>query len=440
MKKNWLHSLAIGMVALPAIGVHAQSTVLAEGMNVLFRTADANNTSIKAYRTAMEKAERDVEAAKAQQLPDVKTSLSLSYIGNAQLWNRHFGDFINGSMPHFGNNFSLTAQQVVYSGGAITSGIRLAELGRDMETLNDESNRRSVRLLIAQLYLQRHSLESRVVVIDRNIALADTLLQRTRDRYEEGVVLKNDITRYELMREQMSLQKTVVENQISIVKRQLQTALAPNQQQVSYTMLPSEAFDITVTQPETYWQELALASNSDLKKAQTAIGISEKQEKIARAALLPKVAVVAEDHLDGPILTEVPPINKNLNYWFVGVGVSYDLSSLYKSKKKIRSASTATAQAKQQYQVATEGIGDGVHAAFVGLQTAQTELQTRKKSMELAIENYNVVANRYHEGLAMVTDMTDAANVRLDAEQQYAEARIAVASALYQLKYVAGDI
>jgi len=139
-------------------------------------------------------------------------------------------------------------------------------------------------------------------------------------------------------------------------------------------------------------------------------------------------------------LTEVPPINKNLNYWFVGVGVSYDLSSLYKSKKKIRSASTATAQAKQQYQVATEGIGDGVHAAFVGLQTAQTELQTRKKSMELAIENYNVVANRYHEGLAMVTDMTDAANVRLDAEQQYAEARIAVASALYQLKYIAGDI
>jgi len=288
MKKNWLHSLAIGMVALPAIGVHAQSTVLAEGMNVLFRTADANNTSIKAYRTAMEKAERDVEAAKAQQLPDVKTSLSLSYIGNAQLWNRHFGDFINGSMPHFGNNFSLTAQQVVYSGGAITSGIRLAELGRDMETLNDESNRRSVRLLIAQLYLQRHSLESRVVVIDRNIALADTLLQRTRDRYEEGVVLKNDITRYELMREQMSLQKTVVENQISIVKRQLQTALAPNQQQVSYTMLPSEAFDITATQPEAYWQELAMAANSDLKKAQTAIGISEKQEKIARAALLPK--------------------------------------------------------------------------------------------------------------------------------------------------------
>lgn len=440
MRTNWLHSLAVGMVALPAIGMHAQSTALTEGMNALFRTAEVNNTSIKAYRTAMEKAEQDIEVAKAQRLPDVKTSLSFSYIGNAQLWNRHFGEYINASMPHFGNNFSLSAQQVLYSGGAITSGIRLAELGRDMENLNDEGNRRSVRLLVAQLYLQQHSLMSRARVIDSNIALADTLLQRTRDRYEEGVVLKNDITRYELMREQMTLQKTVVENQMSIVKKQLLTALAPGNGQATYTMLPDNAFDFTLTQSEDYWQQLAISANSDLKKAETAVSISEKQEKLTRSALLPKVALVAEDHLDGPILTEVPPINKNLNYWFVGVGVSYDISSLYKSKKKIRSAATATAQARQQYQVATEGISDGIHAAYVGLQTAQTELLTRKKSMELAVENYQVVANRYHEGLAMVTDMTDAANVRLDAEQQYAEARIAVAAALYQLKYIAGDI
>lgn len=440
MKTNWLHSLALGLVALPAIGVHAQSAALAEGMNALFRTADANNTSMKAYRTAMEKAAQDIEVAKAQRLPDIKTSLSFSYIGDAQLWNRHFGDYMNAPMPHFGNNFSISAQQVVYSGGAITSGIRLAELGKDMETLGDEGNRKAVRLLIAQLYLQRHSLESRARVIDSNIALADTLLQRTRDRYEEGVVLKNDITRYELMREQMCLQKTVVENQISIVKKQLLTALDPKNEKATYAMLADDAFDITTTQDEAYWQNLALNTNSDLKKAQTAVSISEKQEKIARAALLPKVALVAEDHLDGPILTEVPPINQNLNYWFVGVGVSYDISSLYKSKKKVRSAVTATEHARQQYQVATEGIGDGIHAAYVGLKTAQTELQTRKKSMELAVENYQVVANRYHEGLAMVTDMTDAANVRLDAEQQYAEARIAVAAALYQLKFVAGDI
>ena len=60
--------------------------------------------------------------------------------------------------------------------------------------------------------------------------------------------------------------------------------------------------------------------------------------------------------------------------------------------------------------------------------------------MELARQNYDVISNRYNNGLALVTDMTDAANVRLDAELQYVDTQIAVALAYYKLKYVAGDI
>lgn len=440
MKQNWLRGLALGLAALPAVVVSAQTRTLADGMDALFRIADANNTSVKAYATAMEKAETDIAAAKAQRLPDVNSSLSFSYLGNAQLWNRSFGDFMKADMPHWGNNFSLTAQQVLYSGGALTSGIRLAELAKEMEQHGDEGNRRAVHLLVATLYLQRHSLENRLEVVNNNVVLADTLIARTNDRYEEGVVLKNDITRYELMREQMLLQATVIKDQISIVDKQLQTALAPGQPRVAYRLLPSESFDIAAIPAEDYWQAQALAANSDLKKARTAVEISRSEEKLTRSASLPKVALVAEDHLDGPITIEVPPIDKNLNYWFVGVGVKYDISSIYKNKKKIRSAATATEHARQRYQQATEGISDGVHAAYVQLLTAQSELATRSKSMELARQNYDVIANRYQEGLAMVTDMTDAANVRLDAEQQYVDARIAVAAALYQLKYVAGEI
>ncbi len=440
MKTHRLRSLAVGLATLPAVGMYAQTQALADGMGTLFRIADANNTSVSACRTAIEKAELNIQAAKAQRLPDVKTSLAFSYLGNAQLWNRHLGDFHNAPMPHWGNNFSLTAQQVLYSGGAVTSGIRLAELEKEMETHNDEGNRRGVHLLVASLYLQLHSLDNHLQVIDSNIALADTLISRTRDRYEEGVVLRNDITRYELMREQMQLQATVISGRKDVVRKQLQTAIAPQQESVSYTMLPQEAFDIAGIPSEEHWQAMAAANNSDLKKARTAVEMNVRQEKMARSALLPKVALVAEDHLDGPILTEVPPIDKNLNYWFVGVGVSYDLSSLYKGKRKLRSASAAVTHAKQRSMVAAEGVSDAVHAAYVQLRTSQAELCTRQKSMELARQNYDVVANRYQEGLAMVTDMTDAANVRLDAERQYADARIAVAAALYRLKYVAGDI
>ena len=61
-------------------------------------------------------------------------------------------------------------------------------------------------------------------MLRRNIALADTLIRLTSDRRDEGVALKNDITRYELMRSQMEVKLTAVANGISIIEREMLTA------------------------------------------------------------------------------------------------------------------------------------------------------------------------------------------------------------------------
>ena len=490
MKRTTLRSLAFGMVAMSAIAAEAQS--LEGDMETLFGIADRNNTSIRSCRTAMERARQDVEAARAQRLPDVTASLSVSYIGTGQTLNRDFSYYMNPGFPHWGNSFALEAQQVVYSGGALTGGIRMAELGRAMEAHNEEGCREDVHMLLAGLYLQRLSLQNRLAVVERNVALADTLIGRTRSRYEEGVVLRNDITRYELMREQMALQKVVIEDRIKIVDKQLGTALygggdfssqfivhsssavpqaqggtqstvgevqqgeSRNNYAPSFARLRAPLEELCTVHcelnsplwgelegvdfPETYWQNLALTENSSLKKAATSIEMSRAQEKIARAASLPKVAVVAADNLSGPNMVNVPALDKNVNYWYVGVGVKYDISSIYKNRKTIRASRIATRNAEEKREVAREGISDGVHSAYMNMLTAQSELKTRRKSMELARQNYDVISNRYDNGLALVTDMTDAANVRLDAELQYVDAQISVALAYYTLKYVAGDI
>lgn len=238
-----LRCFALGMATLRCMGMSAQSQALTNGMNALFRTADEHNTSINSYRTALQKADADVLSAKAQRLPDVNASLSFSYIGDGQLWNRKFGEYTKADMPHFGNNFSLEAQQIVYSGGALSGGIRMAEKGRNMTLIDGEENRRGVHLLLAGLFLQRHSLANQLDVVDRNIALVDTLIMRTRNRHDAGVVLKNDITRYELMREQMILRKTVLDDQMNIVEKQMKTAL--NNGDDIGSILPAEAFEIS---------------------------------------------------------------------------------------------------------------------------------------------------------------------------------------------------
>lgn len=437
MKSVAVLAWSVAMLS-PVCEMRAQTVQLNQALHQLFSIADAHNANLRTVRAAIDEAQAGVEAAKKAQLPDVGAQLSVSYLGNARLWNRHFGESTNAPMPHFGNNFLLQVQQVVYSGGALTAGIQLAKQNEAMQKLNADDERRRVQFMLTGLYLQLHNLHNRSQVYAANEALAEQQIKLMRQRYDKGVSLHSDVTRYELQLQQIRLGATAVADQADIVLHQLRNALGTDSAQVA--MLDDEAFDDEAFAPdgEGTWQQTAAMQHPTLQRQTLGMQMSRTQEKMERSALLPKIALVAEDHLDGPITIEVPPIDKNLNYWFVGVGVSYNFSALYKNRSKVRRARLNTAWQNEKLNAAQQDVDNDVHAAYVDLGTARTQLKTREKSLQLANENYDVVSRRYQNGLAIVTDLTDAANLKLDAELQLADARIALVYAFYKLKYAAG--
>jgi len=156
--------------------------------------------------------------------------------------------------------------------------------------------------------------------------------------------------------------------------------------------------------------------------------------------LMPMISVVAADNLNGPIMIEVPPINKNFNYWYLGVGVKYNISSLFKSNKKIKRAQAAEVQSAEQHKAMSDEVENSVQSAYTLYQQSYVELATQQKSVQLAQQNYDVIDNRYMNGLALVTDMVDAENTKLSAELQEVNARIGVVYAYYKMKYVSGTL
>ena len=438
-------ALCIGaaMMLVPA-AVQAQTPALQGGLDRLFRVAEDHNATLQSMRSAIDVAQAGVDAAQKAKLPDVNAQLSVSYLGDAWLWNRHFGDCTKAAMPHFGNNFLLKAQQVVYSGGALTAGVQMARQNEQMQRLTADGERLRVQFLLTGLYLQLHSLRNQQRVYERNRALAEEQITLMKRRYDQGVALHSDITRYELQLQQISLGLTSVADRQSIVRKQLATALGLNETDTAAVAsavaeLSEEAFDDKSLNvgAEAEWQQLAAQGHVALQKSALGVDMSRTAEKLERSERLPKLAIIAENHLDGPITIEVPPIDKNLDYWFVGVGVSYNFSALWKNKSKVRKARLATVNAQDRLTEARRGVSDGVHAAYVDFSTARTQLATREKSLQLASENYDVVSRRYQNGLAIVTDLTDAANMRLDAELQLANARIGLVYAYYNLCYSA---
>ena len=405
------------------------------GIEELFRLADEQSKSIQTYRTGKEAAEEALKAAKAQRLPDVNVSLSASYWGNGKLWDRDFGNAMTIDMPHFGNNFALEAQQVVYAGGAISSGIRQAELGKLLAELDLQKNVQEIRFLLVGHYLNLYKLDNQIKVLQKNMELTDEVIANMKARREQGTVLKNDITRYELQKEQLNLQLTRVKDARRIANHQLATTLhLPESTEIYPDSLLLREQIQTLTEED--WQELAEANHIVLKQTQATIRMNEQKVKQERSERLPHISIVAAEHLDGPITIEVPVLDNNFNYWYIGIGVKYNISSLFKNNRKLKQARLNVRQAQEQRQLAQEQIENAVQEGYVNFLTAFTDLRTQENSVRLADENYHVTDNRYKNEMALLTDMLDASNMKLTADLGLVDARINILYNYYKMKYI----
>lgn len=411
----------------------AQSRTM--GIEEMFRLADENSKSIQTYRTGKEVADENLKAAKAQRLPDISASLSGSYWGNGKLWDRDFSNATKIDMPHWGNNFALEAQQVVYAGGAISSGIELAELEKQLAEMDWQKNRQDIRFLLVEHYLNLYKLHNQIEVLHKNLELTDQLIANMQARLEEGTALENDITRYELQRETLRLQLAKVEDACKIANHQLVITLhLPEGTVVQPDTTLNDSQIQTLS--EANWQELAAQNNLNLQQAETGIKVNRQRVKMERSERLPKISLVAAEHLDGPITIEVPVLDNNFNYWYVGVGVKYNISSLFKNNRKLKAARLNVRKAQETYELAQEQTNHAVQESYVNFLTSFTDLRTQQKSVELADQNYSVTSNRYQNDLALLTDMLDASNMKLSADLGLVNARINVIYNYYKMKYI----
>ena len=439
----------------------------AQGMSVhpmtlteLYKLADQNSQKVKVSEVALRAADEGVAAAKSAMLPSVDFSLQGSYTGNAFMLSRGFSasgttDYIvpgvgvipvaNGKQdtPHWGNSFTAQVAQVVYAGGAIRSGIRMAELGRGLAELDVEKNRQEVRFLLAGYYLDLCKLDNQKDVVRQNIELTQKEIDQMKARREQGTVLQNDITRYDYQLQSLKLTLKKLTDASAIINHQLVTTLhlpentviVPDKNEVD-----TEINALSSVATQDTWQQRAADSNIGIRQAVVAQSLAGEKVKQAKASLLPSVAVVAENQFAGPYTQDLIPKDCNVNVWFIGVGVKYSLGNLWKSKHQVRKARVEHQQSRETVSLAREGVENAVQANYTNLLTSQTEVGTQQKQVELAKQNYSVVQNRYQNDLALLTDMVDASNMKLSAEMALVNARINMLYNFYRLKYVTNTL
>ena len=454
MKKTITFLTCMAM-AIPSL--YAQQTMTLEQ---LYELADRQSQQILVSETGLKAAGEAVEAAKSAMLPNVNLSLSGSYIGNATLMTRGFStsgtsDVIvaglgpqavaNGKQdtPHWGNSFTAQASQVIYAGGGITAGIKMAEIGKEMAALDVEKNRQEVRFLLAGYYLDLYRLQNQTEVIDKNIELTQQVISNMQVREQQGTVLRNDITRYEFQLKTLELTRVKLQDAMAIINHQLCNTLHLEEGTVimpDTKGLDQECQSLKGAASADMWQQTATQNHIGLKQANLGTEMADQKVKAAQAANRPSVALVVEDDLFGPYTSDLIPVDANVNAWFVGIGVKYDLSSIWNNKHQVRKAKLDSQKSREQYTLAAEGVNNGVQACYVDFLTSFTEVQTEEKQVELADQNYSVVQNRYNNQLALLTDMLDASSMKLSADMALVGARISLLYNYYKLKYMTNTL
>ena len=414
----------------------------------LFQLVESNSKTLRQEKISVEFAKKGIEAARSARLPELTASASVSMNGDVVMMDRDFTNAHGFAAPRWGNSLALEAQQVVYAGGAIDAGIALATLQHQQAQVGEQQRRQQQRFLALGQYLEIFKLKNHEQVVRQNIDLTQRLINDIQAIHEQGMALKNDVTRYELQMETLRLSLKKLQDQRGILNHQLCNQLGIDGEiipSLTTDPMPEQSSPIRSLSPkgegsEMSWQNRALTTAPSIQKAEIGQKIASQQLRLAKSEMRPKVAMVAADNFNGPFTYDIPPIDKNFNFWYVGVGVKYPISSLFKQTKKVQQARIHTRQAEQSYTVAAEQLNNQVQQAYTYYLQAFVELETQQKSVQLAQQNYQVVNDRYLSQLALITDMIDASNIKLDAELKEVGARIGIIFAYYRLKYISGTL
>ena len=432
---RYLLPLVLWAGILPAGAQQSDSRKMT--LEELFALAETNSKSQKLHDLKIDQTRQAIREAKSERLPRIEASLAVSYLGDGRIWDRDFSNPMKAEIPHFGNNFAMTASELLYGGGAVKSGIEIARLNQEKAETEKLRDKNDLHFLLAGYYLDLYKIDNQIQVYDKNIALTEELIASISARHQQGTALENDITRYELQSANCKLAKTRLENERHIVNYRLNILVGLDAQTI---LVPSVAADspIPASLSSSAYLQQAQRNAPQMRSAGLNILQSRQRERMVRSAALPKLALVAQEHLDGPVTIEIPALNNNFNYWFVGASLRYDLASLYKNKSRTAQARLETRQRETELELLKDRLAWEVEADCTRYILALEETETLRKNVLLAHENYRIVHTRYTNGLTLATDMLSVSNERLEAEVRLANAQANALFCYYKLRHTCG--
>lgn len=321
----------------------------------------------------------------------------------------------------------------VFSGFKIKNNIKASENRYQAEVFNAKNTKEQLAMNTIVLYVNLYKAQQSVSLIQENLKSSQQRVKDFTAMEENGLIARNDLLKSQLQSSNIELSLEDAKKKVSTINYQLVNLLKLNE---GTQIIPEEAiFQNSLAERGSFNENDALASRSDLESLKWMQKASESNIKVAEGNYYPSVNLLGG--YAALNLKNALEVNNAINF---GVGVSYDLSSIFKNGKDVKLAKSIASETKQSADILTDQIKVEVQEAQENFSLAQKQYRVYQEAVTQADENYRIVKDKYDNGLSDTNDLLEADVQDLQAKLNEAFSKADIAQSYFELLNASGKL
>jgi outer membrane protein len=436
--KHKIRMVATAIAFLTINLAHAQEKQALD-LNQAIDLSIKNSKQLKVSGAKIDEATAALTEATQKKLPDAGISGSYLRLNNPNLdlkTKTNSGSGGSGSAPKVSQAAYgiLNAALPIYTGGRIRFGIESARFLAQAAKLDADNDKDEVIENTVEAYVNLYKARAAVDLVNENLLQAQQRVKDLTNLEKNGLLARNDLLKAELQESNTELSLLDAQNnwQLANIRMDIMLGLPIKTELVLDSSVLSQKFEEKILDD---YVQAAIKNRKDLEAIDLRKQAAETGVKATKGEYYPNLQLTA-----GYIAADIPKVLTITNAVNIGVGVSYNIASLWKTKAKVEGAEARARQLAATQEIMNDNIHLEVNRSYLNYLSSRKKIEVYAKAVEQANENYRIVHNKYENSLATTTDLLDADVAQLQARLNYVFAKADAVVAYHQLLQSSGQI
>ena len=405
-----------------------------------------NKAEAKKAKLQVENSEYKIQEVRSRALPQIAANGSLNYnpiLQTTVIDGDNFGAPGTTIQAAFGQKWNsgagISLTQALFDQSVFT-GLRAAKSTREFYQLNAQLTDEQVIERVANAYYQVYVQQQKLIVVENNLKNTTKVKTIIEGQYNNGLAKKIDLDRI-----------SVRVNNINSMRQQLLNAITLQENALKFYMgmpmentlvIPQTAFEVS---PQDILSSADVTKRTEYLVLKKQEQLLELQKKSFQAYYYPTLSLSGGYNYigQGPQLPWFAKPSDGV-YWSdyasVGLSLRVPIFSGFGTRAKVRQADNSL----KSLQVDLDDTKLALDLAFENskkqIENSLITISNQKENAKLAQEVFNNTNNNYTQGLASLTDLLDAENALVDAQNNYTAAILDYKLAEIQLIKSKGEL